>query len=254
MKLTAAHRSLPFGTVLEVTNPASGLSVEVRINDRGPFVGDRVIDLSYAAARSIGMVEAGVAHIQARVVRMGLGEREPPEPYVVSIPPAPETITAPPEVAFPLPGQTASRPAPAPAPAPEATEDDAIDVVVIEERGGQTIRKRVAADGQTIETVTEDGTVIRREQPVLAGPERRAPSRAASPDTRFVVQLGAFGSEANARALRDRIAAIDSRAFVELRTGLHRVRVGPFVSKESAQAAARKLENAGFPGIVLTVE
>lgn len=57
--LTAAHRTLPFGSLVRVTNPRNGLSVVVRINDRGPFVGGRTIDLSRAAAEEIGIVSRG---------------------------------------------------------------------------------------------------------------------------------------------------------------------------------------------------
>ena len=62
-KLTAAHKKLPFGTLVKVTNPANGKSVTVRINDRGPFVAGRIIDLSKAAANSIGIVSAGIAKV-----------------------------------------------------------------------------------------------------------------------------------------------------------------------------------------------
>ncbi len=61
--LTAAHRSLPFGTKLKVTNQKNGKTVVVRINDRGPFVKGRVIDLSKAAARTLGFVDSGVTKI-----------------------------------------------------------------------------------------------------------------------------------------------------------------------------------------------
>ena len=54
--LTAAHRTLPFGTCLVVGNPRNGKSVNVRVNDRGPFVKDRVLDLAAGAARAIGMI------------------------------------------------------------------------------------------------------------------------------------------------------------------------------------------------------
>lgn len=64
--LTAAHRSLPFGTRVKVTNLRTGRAVVVRINDRGPFVGGRVIDLSRASARAIGV--AGVAPVQLSVI------------------------------------------------------------------------------------------------------------------------------------------------------------------------------------------
>lgn len=66
--LTAAHPYLPFGTRVRVTNLRNGRSVVVRINDRGPYVGGRVIDLSYAAAQAIGMVSAGEAPVSIRVV------------------------------------------------------------------------------------------------------------------------------------------------------------------------------------------
>jgi rare lipoprotein A len=61
---TAAHRTLPFGTVLEVTNLDNDLSVQVRVNDRGPFVDDRIIDLTYAAAKDIDMIRDGTARVR----------------------------------------------------------------------------------------------------------------------------------------------------------------------------------------------
>jgi rare lipoprotein A len=62
-KMTAAHPSLPFGTRIEVTNRANGRSVTVRINDRGPFVGGRIVDVSKEAARRLGMVRSGVVPV-----------------------------------------------------------------------------------------------------------------------------------------------------------------------------------------------
>jgi rare lipoprotein A len=67
-KLTAAHRSLPFDTWVEVTNLANQKSVDVRITDRGPFVKGRIIDLSLAAAREIDMVAAGTVRVKIKVI------------------------------------------------------------------------------------------------------------------------------------------------------------------------------------------
>jgi rare lipoprotein A len=67
-ELTAAHPTLPFGTRLRVTNVASGRSVTVRINDRGPYVAGRVVDVSYAAAETLGMVGGGLAKVKLDVV------------------------------------------------------------------------------------------------------------------------------------------------------------------------------------------
>jgi rare lipoprotein A len=67
-KMTAAHRTLPFGTWVEVANVDNGLATRVRVIDRGPFVRGRIIDLSRAAARQIAMLGAGTAHVRLTVV------------------------------------------------------------------------------------------------------------------------------------------------------------------------------------------
>jgi rare lipoprotein A len=66
--MTAAHRTLPFGTRLRVTNVATGRSVTVRINDRGPYIPGRVVDVSYSAAESLGIVGRGLAKVKLDVV------------------------------------------------------------------------------------------------------------------------------------------------------------------------------------------
>jgi rare lipoprotein A len=66
--MTAAHRTLPFGTKLRVTEPRSGRSVVVTVNDRGPFIRGRVLDLSVGAARALGLTARGVGHIVAEVM------------------------------------------------------------------------------------------------------------------------------------------------------------------------------------------
>jgi rare lipoprotein A len=63
-ELTAAHKKLPFGTKVKVTNLANGKTVKVRVNDRGPFVAGRIIDLTKAAAKKIDMVTAGVVQVK----------------------------------------------------------------------------------------------------------------------------------------------------------------------------------------------
>jgi rare lipoprotein A len=67
-KLTAAHKTLPFGTKVRVTNRENGKSVVVRINDRGPFVGKRVIDLSRGAAAAVGMIQRGIAPVSIEII------------------------------------------------------------------------------------------------------------------------------------------------------------------------------------------
>jgi rare lipoprotein A len=66
-RLTAAHPSLPFGSKIKVTNLANGKSVEVEITDRGPFAGNRIIDLSQAAAKALEMIESGTATVRVEL-------------------------------------------------------------------------------------------------------------------------------------------------------------------------------------------
>jgi rare lipoprotein A len=73
-KLTAAHKTLPFGTIVRVTNLANGSSVEVKINDRGPYIEGRVIDLSKSAAEKLGFINLGVTDVKLEVVDAGDGK------------------------------------------------------------------------------------------------------------------------------------------------------------------------------------
>ena len=71
--LTAAHRTLPFGTIVRVTNLQNARTVDVRINDRGPFVRGRIIDLSKGAAERLRMIRTGVVPVEVRVLSVGAG-------------------------------------------------------------------------------------------------------------------------------------------------------------------------------------
>jgi rare lipoprotein A len=229
MKLTAAHRTLPFGTLVDVRNPKNDRSVAVRINDRGPFVGNRIIDLSYAAALQIELVEAGVGPVEMKILKVGAGAREAPEPFVVALPTPAEPIrdpVNPPPVEFPLPDSAATpaakeRPA-ASSPAPFRVE-----------------REEVPA-AQAPAPKPEPPAEPRREaQPAAEG---------------FVLQVGAFQSEANALQLHARVSEIASNTFLQLANGMHRVRVGPFDTKAAAIDAQEKLDGAGIPSILLPAD
>jgi rare lipoprotein A len=96
--MTAAHKTLPIPAYAEVTNLKNGRKVLVRINDRGPFVGDRIIDLSYTAAAKLDMLTAGTAPVEVRVITPGSA----PPPAVVAATPGP-IGAAPPAPAAPPP-------------------------------------------------------------------------------------------------------------------------------------------------------
>lgn len=71
---TAAHRNLPFNTLLLVTNQENGRTVKVRVNDRGPYVKGRILDLSLQAAKDIGLIKNGVAKVNIKILKIGSDE------------------------------------------------------------------------------------------------------------------------------------------------------------------------------------
>jgi rare lipoprotein A len=257
-QLTAAHRTLPFGTVLDITNPKTSQTVRVRVNDRGPFIGGRVIDLSYAAAQKIGLIEPGIGDVQIAVVRMGSGEREPPVPFEATIAEAPNVVPivpAPsdaPAVPFPVP---AAPPAPAPEPAaaePVVVEEPVtVDRVEVQtQRAGVVTRTQVSADGRTLEEVPVSGEAA---TPTAERYDaRRVPARVPRVTKgQYVVQVGAFSVEANAAALQERLVAIGQKAWVD-RTDLYRVRIGPFATRDEAAATRAALEARGVSAIIVS--
>lgn len=82
-ELTAAHRTLPFGTLLRVTRVDTKQSVLVRINDRGPFKANRIVDLSRKAAQEIDLLRAGIAQVKIEILPADALEDEPPIPTTV---------------------------------------------------------------------------------------------------------------------------------------------------------------------------
>ena len=242
MQLTAAHRTLPFGTVLDVTNHQTSQTVRVRINDRGPYIGNRVLDLSYAAAREIGLIQPGSGEVEMKIVRLGRGEREPPTPYVIKIEEPKEKVVVDsgeaPAVEFPLPGQS-----------------DSFGVTVVEVRDGVPTRRQVSADGRTIEDVPitgeeEEIPAASLDRARLADPRRDVPK---PPKGRFVVQAGAFSLEANARGLQERLTRLGQAGYVDRENdgGLYRVRIGPFATRSEALKARTALEAQGMSAIIL---
>jgi rare lipoprotein A len=236
MLLTAAHRTLPFGTLVEVRNPKTSQTVRVRINDRGPYVGDRLIDLSYAAAKVIGLIEPGSGEVDLNVITMGKGEREPPAPYTVTV----ATVADVPVVAMPTPAPAPVPIAPSPAPAPAIVDQ----VQVIEEHHAVETRKQVAPNGRTLEAVP-----VKPSEPRAPSSERVAAPR---PAGRFVIQVGAFADEKNAVALQQKLRAEGFESFIDRGPTLHKVQIGPFETRDQAVKTRGALEAAGISAILIT--
>ena len=121
--MTAAHKTLPIPAYAEVTNLRNGRKVVVRINDRGPFVGNRIIDLSYTAAAKLDMLNQGTAPVEVRVITAGRSGAGPTQPPVMS-------AATPAPISTPPPAPSVPPPAPAVAvvnaPVPAATDSQAM--------------------------------------------------------------------------------------------------------------------------------
>jgi rare lipoprotein A len=199
--LTAAHPTLPIPSLVQVTNLENGREVIVRVNDRGPFVGERVIDLSRGAATVLGFQDAGHARVHIRY----LG-------------PAPRRVNS---EGAPAPASTQLPAAPAPAPAEEGPHS-------------------LLPLQQAVETSELAGGPVDEARPYAPPPAVGG----------YFVQVGAFSDPANAQRVRDAVGAAGP-VVMDVRTTasgaeLFRVRVGPWGSREEADAARRTLSSLGY--------
>jgi rare lipoprotein A len=220
-QLTAAHRQLPFQTWVEVTNLSNGRQVDVRINDRGPFVKGRILDLSQAAARDIDMLRAGTARVRLKVI-------PPPNPLPSTAPNTPPRepveITAPPPAVPDAPPVTAP-----PVTAPPATTAP------------------VTAPPVTLPPVT---TTTPDAAPAFTPSPTTAP-----PTASYAVQAGAFSDPARAESLRAALQDLFAEARVVSSSGrtppLWRVIVGHEMTREQAAELAIRVRRETGNAIVV---
>jgi rare lipoprotein A len=209
-QMTGAHPTLPIPSYVRVTNLANGRQVIVRINDRGPFIGERLIDLSYAAAFRLGYVEAGSATVEVEKLIPGVNWPATPATQAARgtisttpLPPPPplaEAVLPEPPAAAVAPAGTAGRAATAPAAAPSTAAD-------------------LPAKTGALPLATETGGVF--------------------------LQLGAFADRNNAETflgrIRPELGDAAKLAHVYQSRGLHRVHLGPYASEREARVAVDTL-------------
>ncbi|HZF27879.1 MAG TPA: septal ring lytic transglycosylase RlpA family protein [Gammaproteobacteria bacterium] len=198
-EMTAAHRTLPIPTWVEVTNLTNGKRIVVKVNDRGPFVGKRVIDLSYAAATALDMVQDGTARVEVRA----LSGPPPPETTAGRRDDRARTTTSP-------------KPAGGPEPTPSKSPPDS---------------SRRAADGGSVASAGARSQPPAKRQRI-AEPERPAERERPAEQARLFAEAGKFTKRDDAVQLVDNLKAQGVvNAFVVTEDGRrrssHRVRVGP---------------------------
>jgi len=214
--MTGAHPTLPIPSYVRVTHVANGRSVIIRINDRGPFIGERLIDLSYAAAFRLGYVEAGSATVEVEKLIPGVNWPLASATLASKVPlAATVAVTA---VAAP-PHQTAELAGTEPAGAPIAATPTAVSLP--------------AEAGHTPITTAADLPPRAGTLPLAAG------------STGFFLQLGAFADRANAETflmrIRPELGGNAGQAHVFPGPKIHRVHIGPFASEALARSAAEQL-------------
>jgi len=241
--MTAAHKTLPLPTYARVTNVTNGRSAVVKINDRGPFHGNRIIDLSYSAARKLGVVAKGTAMVEIRAIDPRRRESDQQNSFLAS---ADGSFGA--RSAAHTRSVATGKTSPAKKPAASAKEAPS-QVAKIEQPDTDTKDASVRTAKTTRSTAPESKVAVIRieERPKAAV------------GSAMYLQVGAFGNRVNAEQLRrrlvDNIAEQAQVRMIDDRTiGLYRVRVGPFDSRKRATDLSQRLVALGLEGSHIVVE
>ena len=232
--MTAAHKTLPLPAYVRVTNLLNGRSIVVRVNDRGPFVGNRIIDLSYSAAAKLDMLRNGTAMVDVRTI-------DPSVPKPVT-----SASMVPPAAAAPNAGSGASVLAGAAsasgAPATAAQPTSAVQ--------GAT-----ASTSSGTSAPATSGTSA----PDTSGTAAPTPSGTSAVTTALFVQAGAFSDPANAQRLAEKLRGGSfGKIFVRddriAGRRMYRVRIGPVASVAEFDRVVAALERAGISDAHLALD
>ncbi len=212
--ITAAHKTLPMPSLVRVTNLDNGRSVVVRVNDRGPFVGGRIIDMSHRSAQLLGFDRGGTAKVRVQI----LADES-------------RAVAAAARAGTPIELSDTG-------PAPRAAPRGAVEVGGLPPPTPPASRPPVAAPA-TVAGTTEDGRFLPaaevRQEPVETGHQ-------------IYVQAGSFSQYDNATHLRDRVAGFGPASISQARIGatqFYRVRLGPIESVDKADAVLARVVGAG---------
>lgn len=225
--ISAAHRTLPLPSYVEVTALQTGRTILVRVNDRGPFADDRIIDLSVGAARQLGIEEQGTAPVRVRRVqpvesdRARLRAGQPARPRLQTSPQLLEALRA----QFESGGGIIPQATPSPD-APATT--------------GRTATSTASGGNAGPSTAGVNWQV---EEELQSRPVQSAPPAAAAGD--YYVQLGAFSNAANAQRLASRAERLGTVRIVSAGS-IRRVRLGPYPTQAAANQALSQARSAGF--------
>ncbi|MEZ5708920.1 MAG: septal ring lytic transglycosylase RlpA family protein [Blastomonas sp.] len=229
--VTGAHRTLPLPSYVEVTNLDTGTTILVRLNDRGPSSPDRLIDLSYGAARQLGIVERGVAAVRVRRVN-------PPEQERAVLRgggQAAERLETPESLLKVLRGKLTSK-TPPPAPAGRMVPGMAV-------AGGPPPGYPAGPSAPASATTSADGRFIIENEGAPTRTAAPTPAASSSASTDVVVQVAAFSSRERADDLARKIGA---RVMPNQAGTVWRVRYGPYANEAAAQEGIQLARRNGY--------
>lgn len=269
--MTAAHKTLPLPTYVRVTNLQNGRSIVVRVNDRGPFVGNRIIDLSYTAAAKLDMLRNGTAMVDVRAI--DLSATPPPPVVTASTIPAlsvvPAASATPAASAMPAaPTTLAASAAPAASPPPAASPGTApVATALVIEPVATTPPAPAALAAPTSTTAPAAGTtaVAAANVQPAAVPPTAASAAAPAPVTpgftrpTLFIQAGAFSDPSNAERLAQKLSG-DNLGKVFVRNDviagrrMYRVRIGPVPDVAEFDRVVAALERVGVADAHLALD
>ena len=241
--MTAAHPTLPLPSYARVTNVATGKSVVVRVNDRGPFLRGRIIDLSYAAAYRLGIAQNGSGEVAVDAILPGRGAASA---QASAAPPLASAAAS--ASAMPSPATSAAVVTTPLAPAPAVTTS-LTPAAAMAPAAAVAPAAAMASPAATAATAAMAPTPAPTPAPDVDVPPV-AVTRAG-----YAVQLGAFANYSNARAFLARVQNQLAQAEVEPKIrqarGLYRVYVGPYPARDDARRMGERISQVfGFPTTV----
>ena len=243
--MTAAHPTLPLPSYARVTNLANHKSVIVRVNDRGPFMKDRIIDLSYTAAYKLGIIGDGSSEVEVESINPNVIVKTI-EASTVQSQPLENGPPAPAVAAAAVPATPTVAPAAAATPAVAPSAASAVNAAPV-----------VASAAAT--TSVASAAAIPAAVPATAKAPNTPPAAKASlatSDTAVYLQLGAFSSQAGAEAYLDKMhSKLGDTGKMQLKLtskdGLVRVHIGPYANLSEARSSAESMESKlGFKPMV----
>ena len=256
-QLTAAHRTLPMPSLVRVTNLDNGRALIVRVNDRGPYAQNRIIDCSRRCAQLLGFEQKGTAKVRVQILAKESealadaarhGELATTEAAAIETNP-PAVAEATPAV---VPVETMASAEPVEEEAPTAASSRAVQATPLaDDTGGIKVLDEKAVMKE------ETGNGVPKGQSI-GGRFMPAPSVQNEPvtRTRIYVQAGAFASEANADRLRDRLAGQGAQVLPAPGLGkpIYRVRIGPLKDVGTADQQLNQVIQSGVPDAKIVVE